>query len=144
MARSIRNLLLAASTSLMLMTTQIAFAHSAHCKDTELSKLMESMKKELKAYASGFNAGDSAAMRLHLNALLKDSREARTLVPMKLEHQTDMSADLARYQQGIDHLSDLLQQLSTAEGDKKKIEGLLADVKQHSKESHREFRKECD
>lgn len=47
------------------------------------------------------------------------------------------------YQQGLDKLTHLLQQLQTAPS-KTEIKTLLNSIKQHTKKSHREYQLECE
>lgn len=144
MIKQMRQLIFAASAGLMLLTSTETFAHAAHCKDTELGELMKNMKQELKSYVQSFKQSDQAAMQQHLNELIKDSEAAKELIPMKYEKQSAGSVDIQRYQKGMDELLDLFQRLNQTAGDKAAIKPLLAEIKQHSKDSHEYFRKDCD
>ncbi|SEF41091.1 cytochrome b562 [Oceanospirillum linum] len=144
MIKEMRKLIFAASVSLMLLTSTETFAHAAHCEDSELGDLMKSMKQELKDYVSSFKQSDQAAMQQHLNGLLNDSKQAKKLIPMKYEGQSVASVDIQRYQEGMDELLELLQQLQEAGGDASVIKPALAQIKQHSKDGHKAFRKDCD
>ena len=144
MIKQIRQLIFAASAGLMLLTSIEAFAHAAHCKDTELGELMKEMKQELKGYVKSFKQSDQTAMQQHLDELIRDSQEAKALIPLKYENHTSGSVDIQRYQKGMQELLDMLEQLNQAGTDKRRIKALLAEVKQHSKDGHEAFRKDCD
>lgn len=171
MKHSIKHSLVALTTAGLLMTAAPSFAHTAHCKDTELSQLMEGMKDDLKGYVGAFKQSDSAAMQQNLNELIAASVKAKKYVPLKLQDEMPMpnmsaeehsqmgsmqgmqnmegmshSAHMEhmRYLEGIDKLSGLLRQLQAAGDDKAQVKALLGEIKQHSKSSHEAFRKECD
>ncbi|MDX1398757.1 MAG: cytochrome b562 [Oceanospirillum sp.] len=144
MIKQIKRLIFASSATLMLLTSTETFAHAAHCEDSELGELMKSMKQELKDYVSSFKQSDQAAMQKHLDELIADSREAKKLIPLKYEGQSSASVNVQRYQKGMDQLLDLLHKLEQAGGDKAAIKPVLGEIKQHSKDSHESFRKDCD
>lgn len=144
MIKEIRHLLGAASTALMLMTSTEAFAHAAHCKDTELGELMKGMKQDLKSYVQSFKQSDQTGMQRYLKELIKGSQEAKALIPVKYENQASGSVDIQRYQQGMDKLLSLFRQLDQAGTDSAAVKPLLSEIKTHSKASHDAFRKDCD
>lgn len=149
----------------LLLTGQTAFAHSDHCKDTELSKLMEGMKDDLKGYVAAFKASNAEEMQQRVQQLLDASVKAKDEIPLKLKADSpmpDMKADEhhqkmanmegmshsahmehMRYLEGIDQLNQLLSDLQAAGTDSDQVKSLLGKIKQHSKSSHEAFRKEC-
>jgi len=142
-----------------------AFAHGdgdGHCKDTQLGSVMTEMSDDLKAYVGAFKRGDQAMMQTQLTKLLANSAKAKNEIPLKLQqnmpamkgmdhnnmenmdgmdHSTHMQH--MAYQQGIDKLTALFNQLqdATSKGDVKTV---LGDIKQHIKKSHKAFRLNCD
>ena len=144
MIKKIRQLIFATSATLMLLTSTEIFAHEEHCQDTELGDLMKSMKDDLKGYVKSFKQSDQKAIQKYLNELIADSKNARTLMPLKYESQSETSIDIVRYQEGMDKLVALLHELKQAGDDKGAIKPLLAEVKQASKKGHDAFRKDCD
>lgn len=172
MKHSIKHSLIALTTAGLLMSAAPGFAHTAHCKDTELSQLMEGMKDDLKGYVGAFKQSDSAAMQQNLNELIAASVKAKKYVPLKLQQEDapmpNMSAEQhsqmgsmqgmqnmegmshtahmehMRYLEGIDKLNGLFRQLKAAGNDKGQVKALLGEIKEHSKSSHEAFRKDCD
>jgi len=144
MIKRIRRLIFATSATLMLLTSTEVFAHAEHCEDTELGDLMKSMKDDLKGYVKGFKQSDQKTMQKHLNELISDSKNARTLMPLKYESQSETSVNIVRYQEGMDKLVELLYELKQAGDDNSAIKPLLAEVKKASKKGHDAFRKDCD
>ena len=58
-----------------------------------------------------------------------------------MDHQTHMQHQ--GYQQGIEKLTHLFNQLQTANG-KTEVKTVLNSIKQHTKKSHREYQLECE
>ncbi|OPX55610.1 hypothetical protein SAMN02745127_01422 [Oceanospirillum multiglobuliferum] len=156
--------LLACTAAGLLLSGQVALAHSHHCKDTELSKLMEGMKDDLKGYVAAFKSSKTEEMQIRVQQLLDATIAAKDQIPLKLQEAQPMPnmkadehsnmANMAgmshgehmehmRYLEGIDKLNQLLADLQAAGTDSNKIKPLLGEIKQHSKSSHEAFRKEC-
>lgn len=171
LTKTVKNTLLALTTAGLLMAGQSAFAHTAHCKDTELSELMEGMKDDLKAYVGAFKSSDTSGMQGAVDQLLAASEKAKSYTPLKLQddmpmpqmseeqhanmgsmegmanmegmsHATHM--EHMKYLQGMDKLKGLLTDLKAAGSDKKQVKQILGQIKKHSKSSHEAFRKDCD
>ncbi|MDO6684078.1 MULTISPECIES: copper resistance protein CopA [unclassified Agarivorans] len=75
--------ILAASTLAFVSVT--ATAHGEHCKDTKLGTVMKDTKAELKAYVNAYKSDDKAAMQLHATQLLANAKNAKQLIPLKLQ-----------------------------------------------------------
>ena len=153
------------TASALALVSVTANAHSEHCKDTELGSVMKDMKSELKAYVDAFKDDDQTAMQQHAAQLITNAKEARQLIPMKLQdsehhmpgmegmdhsnmpdmegmdHNTHMAH--MSYTKGIDELLVLFGQLQQVD-DKKLVKNTLIELKKHSKRSHKEFRMDCD
>lgn len=142
---AVKKTLLILSGAGLFMLSQGAFAHAAHCKDTELGTLMDGMKTDLKAYVKAFKSSDAPEMQTRLDRLLVASEKSKDYLPQKLQDQSPVKKDQAReYLQGMDKLTGLLTELQLATGDKLQTKQLLGQIKKHSKSSHEDFRKECD
>ncbi len=171
LTKTVKNTLLVLTTAGLLMAGQSAFAHTAHCKDTELSELMEGMKDDLKAYVGAFKSSDSSGMQGAVNQLLTASEKAKSYTPLKLQDEMSMPQmseeqhanmgsmegmpnmegmshathmEHMKYLQGMDKLKGLLTDLKAAGSDKKQVKQILGQIKKHSKSSHEAFRKDCD
>ncbi|WP_432451956.1 MULTISPECIES: copper resistance protein CopA [unclassified Agarivorans] len=73
------------TASILTLVSVTANAHSEHCKNTELGSVMEDMKSELKAYVDAFKGDDQVAMQQHAAQLISNAKEAKQLIPLKLQ-----------------------------------------------------------
>ncbi len=87
-------------------------------------------QREMPEVAHDHHAHDKAAM--------DHSKMAKTPGMGRQTHMKYME-----YQQGLDKLTQLLQQLQTARS-KTEVKTLLNSIKQHTKKSHREYQLECE
>jgi len=89
-----------------------------HCEETALSSIMKDMNDDLKSYVKAFKRNDKMAMQVQLLNLLANTKKSKEEVPLKLKQgqQTvqQREAKYREYQQGLDKLTELLQQLQTA------------------------------
>lgn len=168
---SIRKTLLALTGAGLLLSASNVFAHSAHCKDTELGELMKGIKEDLKTYVGAFKTSDTTIMQQAVAEMIAASEKAKNYTPLKLQEEAEMpqmsTQDHAqmggmngmpnmagmshtthmehmRYLDGIAKLNQLFQDLKAAENNKDEVKSLLGQIKQHSKSSHEAFRKDCD
>lgn len=172
MKHMIKKSLLVLTSAGFLATAAPSIAHSAHCEDTELSKVMEGMKDDLKGYVGAFKKSDSQQMQQKLDELIAASVKAKKYVPLKLQKEDNPMPNMSaeehsqmgsmqgmqnmegmshtahmehmRYLEGIDKLNGLFRQLKAAGDDKAQVKAVLGEIKQHSKSSHEAFRKDCD
>ncbi|GAB1620343.1 hypothetical protein AAOGI_03930 [Agarivorans albus] len=92
--------------SILTLVSVTANAHSEHCKDTKLGLVMEDMKSELKAYVDAFKADDKTAMQQHAAQLIINAKEAKQLIPLKLqdsEHHMAEHDDHMAEMANVDH-----------------------------------------
>ena len=87
------------TASALALVSVTANAHSEHCKDTELGSVMKDMKSELKAYVDAFKDDDQTAMQQHAAQLITNAKEARQLIPMKLQDSEHHMPGM----EGMDH-----------------------------------------
>ncbi|RKF20091.1 hypothetical protein DBZ36_06485 [Alginatibacterium sediminis] len=123
--------------------SNLAFAHSEHCGDTKLSEQMDTLKTELRAYSNAFKDGDKTAMLAHAQIMLDTAVLSKQETPLKLKQEPSNSVTIQDYQTGIDELTSLLDQLLLVD-DQASVKQALAQLKKHSKQSHKAFRLDCD
>lgn len=138
----------AALTLGLLALPMAASAHSNHCEDTQLGEQMKSLKDSFKTYRQALSEEDwqqMAAARGDMQELAEAAADER---PLKLhdlpaEQHPQMMQD---YQQGLDRLNNLFNQLAEAEQmqDADTATDLVGMIGKHSKQSHESLRKDCD
>jgi hypothetical protein len=89
------------TASILTLVSVTANAHSEHCKDTELGSVMKDMKSELKAYVDAFKDDDQTAMQQHAAQLISSAKEAKQLIPLKLQ---DSEHHMAEHE---DHMAEM-------------------------------------
>lgn len=117
----------------MAMQVQLLklLANTKKSKEEVPLKLKQEQQREMPEVAHEHDhAHDKAAM--------DHSKMAKAL---GMDRQTHMK--YMAYQQGLDKLTQLLQQLQTA-GNNAEVKTLLNSLKQHTKKSHREYQLDCE
>lgn len=140
---------------LLIFLVNPVMAHEAHCRDSELGGLMKEMKSDLKKYVSSFRHKDINGMKMSLDDLILNTTKSKDKIPLKFSdregHSILSNEDLNNeqeklyfeYVEEVDKLLMLLNQLRNEKNDIE-IKKLLVSIKEHTKNSHKEYREECD
>lgn len=130
------------------------YTHSAHCEDTNLSRLMEDMKFQLKSYAEAFKQDEPELMEAALLKLEKYTVRSKDYIPLKILNNMDSNTttmmdlsdiqleDFKNYEYELNQLLTYIERLKRT-SDKDTIKSTLKKIKKHSKKSHKLFLKDC-
>lgn len=131
-----------------LALTAPSLMAAEQCEDTALGETMEEMKTSFKSLRGAAKSGDwdnIAPARAKLSELASTAADEQ---PLKLNDiaEAERPQMLEDYRAGISELQELLDQLAAAE-QSRDLDGmreLVAQLGQHSKDSHKRFKKDCD
>lgn len=130
------------------MVSPSVLSHESHCEDSVIGDQMKTMKDSMKGLAQSAKKGDFASALSHTDILEKSANASINEVPIKLKTlpADEQAVAVAGYQKEMNVLIDLLQQAkqaATAEN-QDQLMGLVKQLGQQSKSSHREYRLKCD
>ncbi|GGO86776.1 hypothetical protein GCM10011348_38450 [Marinobacterium nitratireducens] len=146
-AKGIRAGLFGLTIATMALTAPLTQA-AEQCEDTPLGETMEEMKTSFKSLRGAAKSGDwdsIAPARAKISELAATAADEE---PMKLQDidESERPQMLEDYRAGINRLQELLDELAAAEQarDLDGMRELVAQLGQHSKDSHKQFKKDCD